>query len=92
MNMPEWRRILCVMVVMAMVFLVMYPLVYLILPESWARLADLPRDFSLILLLEGVVVPLAALGLYFRARKRALSAPCVPRDRVSRMGCGSGGT
>jgi len=88
--MPEWRRYgartLCVMVVMAVVFLVMYPLVYLILPESWARLADLPRDFSLILLFDGVVVPLAALGLYFRARKRALSVPCVTRDRESRIG------
>ncbi|MEI6165602.1 MAG: hypothetical protein WCS52_00255 [bacterium] len=64
-------RTLCVLVVLPAGFVVLYPLVVLLLPEATARLADLPRDLALFVLIESGVVPLFALGLYWRARHRA---------------------
>lgn len=96
MKIPDGRtfaaRTLSVMVVTALSFLVMYPLIYVILPERLARLADLPRDFSLALLFDGIVIPLVAAGLYVRMRRRAMSDPGVYRDREFREGGGSGGS
>ena len=61
MMMPDRKvyvaRALCVMVVIPMVFLAAYPLVYLMLPESFKRLADLLQDrdtaFNLLALSQG---------------------------------------
>lgn len=64
-------RAVAVMVALPLVFVVVYPLVYLVLPESTARLADLPQDLLVFLLVEGVVVPVAGVWLYSRARHRA---------------------
>ena len=61
-------RILCVMVVLPVGFLAVYPLAYLMLPEFLARRADLPRDLSMVLLCDVAAAPLVALGLYVRAR------------------------
>ena len=75
------------MIVTALSFLVMYPLIYAILPERLARLADLPRDFSLALVFDGIVIPLVAVGLYVRMRRRA-----TPDRSEFRDGGGSGGS
>lgn len=71
MKMPAlyFVRTLGVMVVMPVVFLVLYPVVYMMLPETMARLADLPRDLILFVLVVVVVVPLSGVLLYFRARQ-----------------------
>ena len=86
MMMPDRKvyvaRALCVMVVIPMVFLAAYPLVYLMLPESFKRLADLPQDLSLVLLFDGIVIPLSAFWLYRRARARELSVPRVLREKM----------
>jgi hypothetical protein len=83
MNDPDAKacvaRTLCVMVVVPIVFLAVYPLVYLVLPESLARRADLPQDLSLVLLLDLVAVPVAAIGSYLLTR-----TPGVPGSRGRR--------
>ena len=61
-------RTLGVMVSMLLVFIVVYPFVYMMLPEATARLADLPQDLLIFGLVEGVVVPLCGLWLYRRSR------------------------
>ena len=63
-------RTLGVVVVMPVVFLVLYPVVYMMLPEMMARLADLPRYLALFALVESVVVPILGVLLYFRAQQR----------------------
>ncbi len=86
MMMPDRKvyvaRAFCVMVVIPMAFLAVYPLVYLVLPESFKRLADLPQDLSLVLLFDGIVIPLSAFWLYRRARARELSVPRVLREKM----------
>ena len=64
-------RSVCALVLMPVVFLVIYPLAYMFLPETTARLADLPRDWTLFLLIEAVLVPVVSMGLYFRTRHGA---------------------
>lgn len=64
-------RILCLLVVLPVGFVVLYPLVVLLLPESMARLADLPRDLALFLLGELGLTPFIAAGLYWQTRHRA---------------------
>ena len=76
-------RTLCVMVLLPVVFLVGYPLVYLVLPETTARLADLPQDLLLFVLLDAGLVPLIGVWFYFRARHRA-SAKGVREARDTR--------
>lgn len=61
-------RALCAMVAMPLVFIVVYPFVYMVLPETMARLADLPRDLAIFLLIEAVLVPLFGIRIYLRAR------------------------
>jgi len=56
------------MVVMPLMFIVIYPLVYIFLPETTARLADLPRDLIIFVLIEVVVIPIIGWRLYSRAR------------------------
>jgi hypothetical protein len=63
-------RTVCVLVVLPVGFIVLYPLVVLLLPEATARLADLPRDLALFVLIETGLVSLFAVGLYVRARYR----------------------
>jgi len=63
-------RILCVMVAVPLAFLVLYPLAFLLLPDSLARVADLPQDLTLLLLFDGLVVPAAGIWYYRRARRR----------------------
>jgi len=63
-------RTICAMMVMPMIFIVIYPLAYLVLPETTARLADLPRDLVIFLLIEVVCVPLFALWLYYRVQHK----------------------
>ncbi len=74
-KMPEGKtyagRTICFMAVFPAVFIALYPLIYLILPETMAIRADLPRDISLILLLDGILVPLTGAGLFIQARRRA---------------------
>ena len=65
-------RVACLLVVFPVGFVVLYPLVVLLLPETMARLADLPRDLALFLLVEAGLVPLIAIGFYRQARYRAL--------------------
>lgn len=67
-------RTAAVMVAMPMVFIVIYPLVYLMLPESTARLADLPQDLMIFLLIEFLVIPAAGVWMYSRAKHRASAA------------------
>lgn len=60
-------RTLGVMVVMPLVFIVLYPFVYLMLPEMAERLADLPRDLALFIVGEVILVPLGGIWFYFRS-------------------------
>ncbi len=72
------------MVAIPLVFIVIYPFVYLLLPEATARLADLPRDVGVLLMGEAVFAPLCGIWLYLRARYQAskteLSESCDTRD------------
>lgn len=85
MKMPDAKvyvaRTLCIMVAVPMVFLAVYPLVYLLLPESAQRLADLPQDLTVALLVGDVAVPLYSAWLYYRARRRVLMAPQRIREK-----------
>ena len=64
-------RMICWMVAIPLVFLAVYPLVYLVLPESVAILADLPQDLTLVLILDAVMVPVVTSALFARdCRKR----------------------
>ena len=70
-NLLGFFRVVCLLVVLPVGFVVVYPLVVLLLPETMARLADLPRDLALFLLVEAGLVPLMAIGFYRQARNRA---------------------
>lgn len=67
-------RTLCAMVVVPVAALVVYPPVYLLLPESVQRRADLPQDLTLVILFVEAVVPVCGAWLYRRARRRSASA------------------
>ncbi|MEI6562903.1 MAG: hypothetical protein WCO42_01200 [bacterium] len=75
-------RTLRVMVVMPLVFLVIYPPLLLLLPETLARLADLPRDLALVVLVDVALVPLVGIWLYYRARQggERRATPGTPID------------
>ncbi len=76
-------RMVCVMVVVPVVFMTVYPIVMVLLPERLAILADLPRDLTLLVLLNTVFVPILGGIFYWRARRRAAKwAQGVPRDEV----------
>ena len=64
------RGTVCALVVVPLLFLAVYPLLTLILPERLAILTDLPQDLTLVLIADGVVVPLLGVALYIRARRR----------------------
>lgn len=75
----------CVMVAIPLTFLAVYPLVCMMLPDYFAIRADLPRDLTILVIADAVVVPLVAGWLYVRARGRAatgskLSVPENTRD------------
>jgi ACR3 family arsenite efflux pump ArsB len=71
------------MVVVPVVFMTVYPIVMVLLPERLAILADLPRDLTLLVLLNTVFVPILGGIFYWRARRRAAKwAQGVPRDEV----------
>jgi hypothetical protein len=77
------RGMVCVMVVIPVVFIAVYPLVMVMMPERLAILADLPRDLTLLALLNAVFVPILGGFFYWRARRRAAKwAQGVPRDAV----------
>jgi hypothetical protein len=59
-----------VMVILPLVFMIVYPLVYMALPEPIQRLADGPRDVALFALVECLVVPLVAFWIYCRRKYR----------------------
>ena len=61
-------RTLCVMVVLPLAFIVIYPCLYMVLPETAERLADLPRDLALFVLGETIIVPLCGVWIYFQVR------------------------
>lgn len=63
-------RTLSVMVALPLIFIVIYPVVYLMLPEAMARLADLPQDLIMVLLVDIILVPVCGGWLYWRARLR----------------------
>lgn len=65
------RGALCALVVVPMVFLAVYPVLTVMLPEQVAILVDLPQDLTVVLLLDAVIVPVAAAVFYLRARRRA---------------------
>jgi hypothetical protein len=60
-------------VIVPIAFIVLYPWVYLLLPEHRRTLADLPQELSVLLLVELVIVPLLLLGAYIRHRRRLRS-------------------
>lgn len=62
-------RTVCALVLMPLVFIVIYPLIYMILPETADRLADLPRDLAIFILVEAVVVPIVSVWIYIRSRR-----------------------
>lgn len=66
------------MVAVPVAVLVMYPLAYLLLPESVQRLADLPQDLTWIILVVEATVPLCGGWLYSRACRRKASASPRP--------------
>lgn len=72
------RGTVLVMVVIPVAFLAVYPVLILLLPERLVVLADLPQDLILLLLLDVVLVPLAGMLLYWRARRGGAS----PRDQL----------
>ncbi len=61
-------RMISVMVLLPLVFMIVYPLVYVVLPESIQRLADIPRDVVIFILVECLLVPLFAGWLYVQRR------------------------
>lgn len=78
------KRTVCVMVLIPMVFLVLYPVMIMLLPVRVTILADLLQDFSLLLLLDVLVAPVAGAVLYLRAKRRAIDqASGVLRDEVN---------
>jgi hypothetical protein len=72
------------MLAIPLVFIVIYPFVYLLLPETMARLADLPRDVGVLLGVEAIFAPVCGIWLYFKARHQAskteLTESCDTRD------------
>lgn len=70
-------RVVAVMVVLPIMFILVYPLGYLVLPEPVARLADLPQDLMIFLLIEGAVVPPVGFWLFARDQYRASPARAV---------------
>lgn len=72
---------LCAMVVIPVAFLVAYPVVYVLMPPSFAILADLVQDLALVLVGDVLVLPALGLGLYWRARRRAREAPSRLREQ-----------
>lgn len=77
-------KTVCVMVVIPMVFLAAYPLIYLLLPDYFAIRADLIQDLIILLIVEGVTVPLAAAWFYSRARRRAATEGRFPVPESTR--------
>lgn len=67
-------RAAAMMTVLPLMFILVYPLGYLILPEPVARLADLPQDLMIFLLIEAAVVPPAGVWLFAREQYRASPA------------------
>lgn len=64
------RGTVCALVVIPAVFLAAYPLLTAVLPERMAILRDLPQDLTLVLILDGILVPLLGVVLYVLARRR----------------------
>jgi len=56
------------MIIMPLAFIVIYPVVYMVLPEMTARLADPPRDLAVFLIFDAVSVPLFGIWIYYRMR------------------------
>jgi hypothetical protein len=77
------RGMICVMVVVPVVFLAVYPIVMVTMPERLAVLADMPRDLTVLVLLNTAFIPVLGVLFYWRARRRAAKwAQGVPRDEV----------
>ena len=78
------RGMICAMIVIPMVFMAGYPVVLVLLPEHLAILADLPRDLTVLVLLDALLIPVFGSFLYWRARQRtARRAHEVSRDEVN---------
>lgn len=63
-------RVICWMVTIPLVFLALYPAIYVMLPDSVAIRADLPQDLTVIVLVDLVIVPVVAAALFMRERRR----------------------
>ena len=88
MKTPELKtyvaKVVCVMVVIPMVFLAVYPLVYLLLPDYFAIRADLVQDLTILLAADVVAVPLVAGLLYNQIRRRAALKGKFPVPETTR--------
>lgn len=77
------RGTVCVMVVLPMVFLAVYPVLIVLLPENLVILADLPQDLTVLLLLDAILMPMAGATIFWRARRQAAARGWgVPRDKL----------
>lgn len=77
------RGTVLAMVVMPVVFLAVYPVLIVLLPERLVVLADLPQDLIVLLLLDALLVPVAGAVLYWRARRLETGrSGGTPRDRL----------
>jgi hypothetical protein len=71
------------LVVIPVVFLAVYPVLIVLLPERLVVLADLPQDLIVLLLLDALFVPAAGAVLYWRAKRLATGrGGGTPRDRL----------
>lgn len=75
------RGAVCAIILIPLVFLAVYPVLTMVLPDRLAILTDLPQDLMMVLILDGAMVPLIGVALYVRARKRAnRRGPAPGRD------------
>jgi hypothetical protein len=71
------------MVVLPVVFLAVYPVLIVLLPENLVVLADLPQDLTVLLLLDAILMPMAGATIFWLARRRAAARGWgVPRDKL----------
>lgn len=77
------RGMVCAMVVIPLVFLAGYPVAMVLVSERLAILADLPRDLTVLVLLEVLLLPVFFGCFYWRARRRAVR---LAKDGVLRSG------
>ena len=65
-----FRRMVGVLVAVPLFFMVVYPWLYIALPENLQSIADLPQDFQLVLLAGLLTAPPFLLGWYAIERRK----------------------